>query len=67
MEQAGRLEVPTIFVGERTITGFNRQLLEEELTEAGYPSGDASTVASSDDGEDLEETAEISDDDRNIS
>ncbi len=33
----GRLEVPTVTVGERYINGYNKPMLESELTAAGYP------------------------------
>ncbi|MDH3375467.1 MAG: glutaredoxin family protein [Gammaproteobacteria bacterium] len=36
-EKGGRLEVPTVFVGEKVMRGYNRGLLENILENAGFP------------------------------
>lgn len=45
MKQAvGNLNVPTVTVGERTLTGFNASALDAILDVAGYPVGEAAAA-----------------------
>ena len=42
--KAGRLEVPTVLVGDKVMRGFNRGLLENVLENAGFPALQSAAV-----------------------
>ncbi len=44
----GRLEVPTVTVGERYVNGYNKPMLESELNAAGYPTGEGESEDTND-------------------